>query len=283
MCNSNLSIIRYNRKSKEYEIEHNGVIFATFPNSPENKQAAIQEAIKHDDPQAHAAAFYLHFDLFRNRPDLHPRIWKAARIVSAGGVFAPHILETRSKTAGYVASQSSGEFYNIQKWGNAYECDCFDFHNNAPKVEHQTLCKHIIAYKLMKIINRELTEFAESPHKIIKHLNLTGASFHVVGAVNGRFYTYTTPQTRKAAKGEIIEREGKLFRISANHNGQRLILEPFHTNQGQLDIYEETRRATGLPGRFNIRSKERTLKERLEQHMNQAEAKMMKAGIKLFN
>lgn len=44
----------------------------------------------------------------------------------------------------------------------------------------------------------------------------------VVGSLNGRLEVFDAPEFRKPTSGEIVEFEGRYWRMVHNHNGQRL-------------------------------------------------------------
>ena len=217
MCNQILSTIHYNYKGREYEVSaETGALIAAYPSGDAGKQAAAEAALLHDDPHAHAAAFYLVHDLFRRRHDLHGRIWKAARLVADGQLFAPHPLATRMHLAAHAAA-SDGRFYPIREYtdDSGWSCDCHDcmFHH-APHLKNQMLCKHIIAAKIHRIIKRPLPPYLASPKNLIAWLEETGAELNVIGAYNQNTYTaYPEPIRRTAVVGEVIIVENRFYRL----------------------------------------------------------------------
>ena len=146
----------------------------TFPAGDEGHQAALLAQLKNDDPEVYGAAFYLAYDLFRGVEPLQERIWKAARMVAAGDVRPPYQAGEMRHTVARVKSQSkSGPQLNYHyvvtrsPFGNGrYACGCTDYElDAAPRVEGQKLCKHILAIKIMKIINREPEAWPELNQK----------------------------------------------------------------------------------------------------------------------
>ena len=221
MCNQILSTIHYNYKGREYEVSaETGALIAAYPSGDAGKQAAAEAALLHDDPHAHAAAFYLVHDLFRRRHDLHGRIWKAARLVASGQVYATHPLRQNMHTVAHV--EGDGRFYPVREFTDTnppgYTCDCHDYINyTAPVVSAQSLCKHIIALKMHRIIERPLPPFTQSPAKLYPRMEETDKKFHVVGAYMGQQYvSYYEPVHRPAVADEVVRMDGGLWRVSGN-------------------------------------------------------------------
>lgn len=272
--NTNYSTITYNRKYREYQVlDEDGEVFATHQSGPAGKQMAVEASILHDDPAAHAAAYYLVHDLFRERADLHGRIWKAAALVATGKVFAAHPLRDNIITVAHVASMHQG-YYPVQEFSMGHACDCLDFVNRqAPPVRNQRLCKHILALKIHKIINRPLPPFLASPNKLYAWMEETGASMEVVGAYRKGHYTaYPEPIRRQAVANEVVHhKDGDFWRLA--HNGQKFIscivtdeiaVSPRSRAAGKeltADNWTVARRATGLPDRYAVNSRSRQLRE----------------------
>lgn len=215
MCNSNLSSVVYDRKDKEYRISFDGVVYASFPSGQEGASAAGQTAIQHDDPQVYAAAFYLANDLFRTRPEIQKRVWKAALAIIQSRVFAAHPLCYQSNITAHVAAQNKEGFYTVKRFDNHYTCECFDYINyTAPKAETQPLCKHILAIKLHKIIDRPLPPYLDSPKDLMPWLDEAKAQFLVIGVYNRSEYTaYPEPVYRRPVISEVIMQNGRFLRL----------------------------------------------------------------------
>lgn len=168
--------IAYNRKQGQWEVCQ-GDDLVTFPPGKEGEAAARQQYLKFKDPQAYGAAYYLAYDLFRGIVPLQERIWRAAAIVAAGGVRPPYQVGEEPHTVARVKNQTKANtpqhnLHYIVKRSPAshrYACGCFDFINDAaPKVQGQKLCKHILAHKIMKIINRDLPAWPPLDPKILR-------------------------------------------------------------------------------------------------------------------
>ncbi len=161
----------YDRSQKEYHLIDidNEQILQSWPPGPDNRQEATEAMLQHNDARAYAAAFYLVRDLFRDRPDLHGRIWRACEIVADGDVMEPYHINDEPHTIARVKSQSAAGIHTGRRYavkvhqttdGKLYTCDCIDFTGTAergpgaPRHRHQPLCKHIIAVKLHKILMR---------------------------------------------------------------------------------------------------------------------------------
>lgn len=224
MCNSNLSVLTYDRNVKEWQISSQDGFYKAFPAGTEGKRAAVQAGIQHDDPQLYAAAFYLAADLFRHHPAVQSRVWNAALGIISGRYFAGHPLAGGSTAAHVAASSNDGRFHTIRKLpsrqGMFYDCSCPDFvFSGAPVVSGQPLCKHILAVKLHKITQRPLPAFLESPRQLMPYLEETGAAFEVIGVYNHSTYTaYPQPIRRPAVIGEVVQVDGRFLRLIGGHS-----------------------------------------------------------------
>lgn len=170
----NKSTLTYNRSLMQWELaDQSGSILAIYPPGNEGQQAAQVDQLKVDDPDLHAAAFYLAADLFRGHPELQKRVWRAADIVKNGDVRPPFQVGEQPHTVARVKSDSKSgpqaKYHYVVTRSPAnrrYACGCFDYESGAaPKIEGQKLCKHILAVKLMKIINRTAPPWPELDEK----------------------------------------------------------------------------------------------------------------------
>ena len=188
----------------------------TFPSGANGRQQAAESSLLHDDPAAHAAAYYLVHDLLRNYTSLHMRIWKAARIVASGRAFAAHPLRSNMHVTAHMTA-SDGGFYPVSQFadGSGYTCDCADIiFNRAPRIKNQMLCKHILALKIYRLIERPLPPFLASPHELHPWMDQTGAEFNVIGAYNRDVYTaYAEPIRRTAVPGEVVVIDDRFYRL----------------------------------------------------------------------
>lgn len=154
----------YSRKSKEWQVVSDDCILNRFPSGKENAELAMIAAIRFNDPEVYALAFYLANDLFRDHPDVNGRLWRAAEIVINGDVKEPYHIDGRS-TVSRVRSQNPkphehGKHHRIDRPepNGRYFCSCYDHQDNdkCPAIHGQKLCKHILAVKLMKLAERPL-------------------------------------------------------------------------------------------------------------------------------
>jgi hypothetical protein len=168
--------ITYNRSLMQWEVATDAGIHSVFPPGDDGQQAAEMCKLKLDDPVAYAAAYYLAYDLFRGIQPLQDLIWRAAAIVAAGDVRPSYQVGEEPHTVARVKNQTKANtpqhnLHHIVKRSphpnGRYTCDCWDFTNDsAPKVQGQKLCKHILAYKIMKVINREMQPWPALDPKI---------------------------------------------------------------------------------------------------------------------
>jgi hypothetical protein len=226
--------VNYNRSAKVYQvITPDGEIIAEFNSGPENKMQAEAVAVQLDAADIHQAAAHI-ADIFRNRPDVLPRVWKAARIAADCQVYEAHPLA--HNTAYHVGSQGQpGQFYAVKQAGNRYECDCDDCNfDHAPIVEGQKICKHIMSIKIMKAAGRQPPPYPNSPRDLLHYLDETRAAFLVIGAYNRRFYPYAHPQRRRAATGEVVQDlQGETWRVIGG--GQKVTMFPADIVTVELD------------------------------------------------
>ncbi len=202
------TIINYNRSAKQYELSTPyGEMLETYPPGAEGAQAAKERALQLDDADAYAIARYLARDLFRHRPDLQARIWKAGRILADGHVYEAPIM---TAAAYAVRSQKDPQRFHLVTHQNAiYDCACPDCSSgSAPESDGQPLCKHILAIKAQKLARRPFAHFphTSSPRAAAAWLLETGAAKYVVGVFfANHIHLYPEPANRPAVSGEIIE------------------------------------------------------------------------------
>lgn len=146
--------IQYNPHTKQYDVKDAAGILESFPNGDAGRQAARETALKANDAEAYAAAFYLANNLFRHRPDLRERIWSAAEIITEKRITRPPHYRQDDRHVAIV--HTDGKFHRIYKTpAGKYSCTCPDFQfKQAPRNGSQPLCKHIIAYKMIKVMDQ---------------------------------------------------------------------------------------------------------------------------------
>ncbi len=117
-------------------------------------------------PADRATVFPLAAEVARNQPTLTARVWKATQLVEAGQVVTvdnpggwdrAQVAQVGSQTRGDKThtirhtkpeQELSGPAV-VEKW--QFVCTCEDFHGpHAPRIKHQKLCKHILAFLLVK-------------------------------------------------------------------------------------------------------------------------------------
>ena len=222
----------YNATKKKYQVLTSfGELVAEFPSGPSGKLAAEREAIRHDSAAIYDEAQHWQAGIFRNRHDIHGRLWRAARIAASRQVFERHPLSPAGLVC-YVASQSEAQKFHqirqIRATGESgrYQCSCQDYElGRAPTLKGQALCKHILALKLSRATDQELQKCSN----ILRYepsTERTGAPLTVIGVWrNGRPVLYDATEKRPAVAGEIVEfgdEATQIGRIVSNHNGQTL-------------------------------------------------------------
>ena len=157
----------YNPTVKKYEVrDSSGNTVESFPAGDAGRQAARETALKLNDPQAYATAFYLANNLFRHHQELHGRIWSATEIVAEGRVSGMNARYDQPNNIARINPQDGKNPLPLPD-GDAYSlgfgadgrciCNCPDYQfASAPKNGRQILCKHIIAFKMMRIMGREI-------------------------------------------------------------------------------------------------------------------------------
>lgn len=160
--------ISYNPLTRTYDLVESGSIVESFPAGDVGRQQARETAIKANDPRAYAAAFYLVNDVYRHRQELHGRIWSAAEILAENRLTGMNPIHDQPNSIARVNPRPGknplpapeGDAYTIGRQADdVYACTCPDYQfRNAPRAEarNQPLCKHIIAFKLTRIMRRDI-------------------------------------------------------------------------------------------------------------------------------
>lgn len=153
--------VTYNARLRQYEVTaaDNGRKISAHPAGKAGQREAEQAAISHNDPQLYALAYFLEHANYNGRPDAISRLWRAAEIAASGHVMEPYSVDG-SETVARVKSQNPapihhGQHHRIERHGYRLTCSCSDFSSqNCPEVRGQKLCKHVLAVKLMRVLER---------------------------------------------------------------------------------------------------------------------------------
>lgn len=114
--------------------------------------------IKWRDPRAYAIAYYLRHDVLARYRSLHALIWEAAELVAQRAIFEPYECDDIGTLARIPRILPPPTMHGRLEAVSARACTCdLHFYGNAPRVDGQPLCTHLIAYKMHKILKRPLT------------------------------------------------------------------------------------------------------------------------------
>ncbi len=162
MCEASIT---FNSINRQFELWQDDEIIEQYDFT--QLTTALRHLLQIKDKELYNAAWYLADDLFRFNSDMQERIWAAAQIVLVGGVRPPYYLRDELDTMRVMAELPKDANRDFPYYrpnlhlpviivNGQRHCQCFDFKDNpsAPRVDGRTMCKHILAIKLQKMIFR---------------------------------------------------------------------------------------------------------------------------------